>query len=177
MPELFSPPILSEKQLLVLAIEDQEEICLLMLLLHEMFCKLGHICVLTSDYLDALSKLSQREFDMVITDISVAGEDGIGLIKRIKADFPQLDVIGITANQTQYHYTDIIKAGASDFIMKPFSLDELETKIERIVRDRCLTAELIELSRRDDGLTGLYNFGTSSNYCEWKTDRSPQAVL
>ena len=89
MTKLFIPPRLSEKQLRILAIENQEEICLL---LHEMFCKLGHSCVPISNCLDALNKLSEREFDMVITDISIPGEDGIELIKRIKADFPELDV-------------------------------------------------------------------------------------
>ena len=174
MPQLFSPPRLSEKQLRVLAVEDQEEICLL---LHEMFCKLRHICVPVSNCLDALNKLSERDFDIVITDISMPGEDRIELIKQIRADFPELDVIAITGNQTQYHHTDIIKAGASDFIMKPFSLDDLEAKMKPIVRDRCLQAELIELSRQSDGVTGLQDLSLFGYNREWEADRSPQVVL
>ena len=170
MPKLLSPKRFSEKQLRILAVEDQEEICLM---LYEMFCKLGHICAPVSDGLEAIERLTQREFDMVITDISEPGEDRIELIKRIKADFTEVDVIAITGDQTQHHYTDIIKAGASDFITKPFSFDELEAKIKRIVRDRCLLAEIIELSMRDY-ITDLQNLRHFGNNLKWNSGRALQ---
>jgi diguanylate cyclase (GGDEF)-like protein len=56
----------------------------------------------------------------------------------------------------EYNYTEVIGVGASDFIDKPFNADELEAKINRIIRERSLRAELKRLSTRD-GLTGLYN--------------------
>jgi diguanylate cyclase (GGDEF)-like protein len=55
-----------------------------------------------------------------------------------------------------YKYTELIALGASDFVSKPFKVNELEAKISRIIRERELRAELEWLSTRD-GLTGLHN--------------------
>jgi diguanylate cyclase (GGDEF)-like protein len=82
--------------------------------------------------------------------------DGIELIKKIKTEFDDVDVIVITAYEMTYKYTDIIALGASDFISKPFNVDELEAKLNRILRERRLRVGLRRLSTRD-GLTGLYN--------------------
>ncbi len=56
----------------------------------------------------------------------------------------------------KYKYTDVIAAGAADFITKPFTLNELEAKLNRLIRERCLRQELELLAVRDP-LTGLYN--------------------
>ena len=65
-------------------------------------------------------------------------------------------MLTVTGYQTEYRYTDVIEIGASDFISKPFNVNELEAKINRIIRERELRAELKRLSIRD-GLTSLYN--------------------
>ena len=49
---------------------------------------------------------------------------------------PSLDVIIMTGFTDDYSYSDIIKAGAADFIAKPFHLSELKAKVERINRER-----------------------------------------
>jgi diguanylate cyclase (GGDEF)-like protein len=67
-----------------------------------------------------------------------------------------VDVLVVTGYQDEYKYTDVIEIGASDFISKPFNINELEAKINRIIRERELRAELKRLSIRD-GLTGLFN--------------------
>lgn len=82
--------------------------------------------------------------------------NGIELTKRIKTDFEDIDVVVVTGYQEEYKYTDVIEIGASDFISKPFNINELEAKINRIIRERELRAELKRLSIRD-GLTSLYN--------------------
>ena len=125
-------------------------------LLHEIITHLGHRVITAVDGIDALEKLTDDHFDIVITDISMPRMDGIELIKRIKTDFDDVDVIAITAYEMTYKYTDIIALGASDFISKPFNVDELEAKLNRILRERRLRVGLRRLSTRD-GLTGLYN--------------------
>ncbi|UCF01917.1 MAG: diguanylate cyclase [Deltaproteobacteria bacterium] len=125
-------------------------------LLHEIITHLGHRVITAVDGIDALEKLTDDHFDIVITDISMPRMDGIELIKRIKTDFDDVDVIAITAYEMTYKYTDIIALGASDFISKPFNIDELEAKLNRILRERRLRLGLRRLSTRD-GLTGLYN--------------------
>lgn len=125
-------------------------------LLHEVVSQLGHDSMTAVDGVDALEKLEENQFDIVITDISMPRMNGIELTKRIKADLEDTDVLVVTGYQEEYKYTDVIEIGASDFISKPFNINELEAKINRIIRERELRAELKRLSIRD-GLTGLYN--------------------
>ncbi len=137
----------------ILSVDDDQE---MLGLLHEVVSQLGHTSVTAADGVDALEKLGEDQFDMVITDISMPRMDGIELTKRIKADSDDIDVLVVTGYQAEYKYTDVIELGASDFISKPFNVNELEAKINRIIRERELRAELKRLSIRD-GLTGLYN--------------------
>jgi diguanylate cyclase (GGDEF)-like protein len=137
----------------VLSVDDDGE---LRELLHELIREMGHDSVTATDGVDALEKMKEKQFDIVITDINMPRLDGVGLIKRIASDFTDTDVIAITGFQTEYNYTDIIALGASDFISKPINIDEFEAKIKRIVRERDMRFELRQLSTCD-ALTGLYN--------------------
>ena len=137
----------------MLSVDDDGE---LRELLHELICQMGHASVTATDGVDALEKMEEKQFDIVITDINMPRLNGVGLIKRITADFSDTDVIAITGYQTEYNYTDIIALGASDFISKPINIDEFEAKIKRIVRERNMRFELRRLSTCD-ALTGLYN--------------------
>ena len=137
----------------ILSVDDDTEMAAL---LHEVVSQLGHTSVTAVDGVDALEKLGERQFDMVITDIAMPRMNGIELTKRIKTDLEDVDVVVVTGYQDKYKYTDVIEIGASDFISKPFNINELEAKINRIIRERELRAELKRLSIRD-GLTGLYN--------------------
>ena len=143
----------NEAQQSVLSVDDDGE---LRELLHELICQMGHSSVTAADGVDALEKMKEKQFDIVITDINMPRLDGVGLIKRIASDFTDTDVIAITGFQTEYNYTDIIALGASDFISKPINIDEFEAKIKRIVRERNMRFELRRLSTCD-ALTGLYN--------------------
>jgi diguanylate cyclase (GGDEF)-like protein len=140
-------------QLSMLSVDDDGE---LRELLHELICQMGHASVTAADGVDALEKMEEKQFDIVITDINMPRLNGVGLIKRITSDFSDTDVIAITGYQTEYNYTDIIALGASDFISKPIKIDEFEAKIKRIVRERNMRFELRRLSTCD-ALTGLYN--------------------
>ena len=137
----------------VLSVDDDGE---LRELLHELISQMGHASVTAADGVDALEKMEEEQFDIVITDINMPRLNGVGLIKRIASDYSDTDVIAITGYQTEYNYTDIIALGASDFISKPINIDEFEAKIKRIVRERNMRFELRRLSTCD-ALTGLYN--------------------
>jgi len=56
----------------------------------------------------------------------------------------------------KYRYTEVVEAGASDFIAKPFTVNELEAKINRLIRERSLREQLAKLAVRDP-LTALLN--------------------
>ena len=137
----------------VLSVDDDRD---LRDLLHELITGMGLISATAVDGMDALEKMKEDHFDIVITDINMPRLNGIGLIKRVAAEYSDTDVIAITGFQTEYNYTDIIALGASDFISKPINMNEFEAKIKRILRERNMRFELKQLSTRDS-LTGLYN--------------------
>jgi len=143
----------NQTQQSVLSVDDDQE---LRELLHELISQMGHISVTATDGVDALEKMQETQFDIVITDINMPRLNGVGLIKQIAANYNDTDVIAITGYQKQYSYTDIIALGASDFITKPININEFEAKIKRIVREREMRTELRRLSTCD-ALTGLYN--------------------
>jgi diguanylate cyclase (GGDEF)-like protein len=141
-------PVLS-----VLCVDNDREV---RELLHEVMNHLGHQGTTAVDGMDAMDKLANKHFDLVITDLNMPRMDGTKLIKTIKTEFDDVDVVAITAYEMTYKYTDIIALGASDFISKPFNVNELEAKINRITRERKQRIQLKQLSTCD-GLTGLYN--------------------
>lgn len=105
---------------------------------------------------NALEKLKEEEHSLLLTDMKMPGMDGLEVIKAVNKGFPDVGVIAMTGYSESYKYVDLINAGASDFIKKPFELDELEAKIRRIISERNLRNELNRLSITDS-LTALFN--------------------
>lgn len=118
--------------------------------------KFGYACKTANSGLDAAKKIDQERFDVIITDIVMPKMGGMELLRKIKEDHPDIDVLMMTGYGTEYTFTEVIKEGATDFISKPFHNDEIEAKLHRIMRERKLTEELFYLSIRDS-LTGLFN--------------------
>jgi len=117
---------------------------------------LGHAFDTAMDGEAAKDKLREGEFTMVLTDLTMPRCDGMQLLKHIKDGYPGIEVIVITGHAEHYGYTDVIRAGASDFITKPFGMDELEAKVSRVIREQTLIRKLEHLSMCDM-LTDLYN--------------------
>lgn len=142
----------TEKQR-ILAVDDDPFI---RNLLAEIMASWGYEHDIAEDGLAALDKLEENSYSIVITDVRMPGLNGIDLTKKIKEKSLDIDVIVITAYNADYKYTDVISAGACDFISKPFNINELEAKLHRIIRERELRHELERLSKHD-GLTNIYN--------------------
>jgi len=84
------------------------------------------------------------------------GIDGLELIRTIKEKFPDICAIAMTGYTREYKYVETINAGATDFINKPFGIEEIEAKVKRGIIERNIRQELNRLSITD-ALTGLYN--------------------
>ena len=117
--------------------------------------KIGFPSNSVSSGLEALNELGNNSYTIVLTDMKMPGMDGLDLIKRIQEEF-DISTIAMTGYVEGYTYVDVINAGASDFIKKPFGIEELEAKIRRIITERNLRKELNRLSITDS-LTELYN--------------------
>ena len=91
---------------------------------------------------EAVEFLQTRQYGLVVTDIVMPEMDGMELLLHVKDHYPQVDVLAISGHNELYNFTDLIVAGATDFISKPFKQDELKAKLQRIFRERLLLAEL-----------------------------------
>jgi diguanylate cyclase (GGDEF)-like protein len=110
----------------------------------------------------ALKTLESFNADVVLTDIMMQGMDGLELTRRIK-ELYDIDVMVMTGYSAEYSYEEAVKAGASDFIFKPFRFEELDLRITRVLREAQFKHERSKLLKEleklaiTDALTGLYN--------------------
>lgn len=137
----------------ILIVDDDEEINIV---LEKILKNLGFTVRSTLGGEDALKILNDMTFTFLLTDMRMPRMDGMELIKRVSAGFPDINIIAMTGYSEGYRYLDVLNSGASDFIKKPFESDELEAKIRRIINERNLKKELNRLSITD-ALTGLFN--------------------
>jgi two-component system response regulator AtoC len=98
---------------------------------------------------DALREVGAREYDLVLTDVRMPGMDGLALLKEIQRLRPELTVIVMSAYGAQEAAIEAMKAGAYDYLSKPFRRDEVVLVIrkaeerERLAREnRRLRSEL-----------------------------------
>jgi len=127
----------------VLVVDDEQNICAM---LTKFLRSSGYACESVNEPAKALEVLKRNGFELVISDIRMAGSDGLQLLTEILQIDPGLDTIMMTGYTNVYTYSDIIRAGATDFIAKPFELPELKAKIERIDRERKMQRELQEFN-------------------------------
>src|SRR2546430_15730004 len=73
----------------------------------------------------ALEHLSQQAVDAVVTDLRMPGMDGMQVLQQIGARFPGIPVIMMTAHGTVPLAVEAMKAGAADFVLKPFDRQEI----------------------------------------------------
>jgi len=116
----------------------------------------GHEFAAAKDGMEAMELLKKEAFDIIITDMVMPRMDGMELLKYTREYYPKTEVIVVTGHAGSFSYMDVIRAGAIDFISKPFTEDELEAKLNRVLRERWIISELERLSNCD-ALTGLFN--------------------
>ncbi len=85
---------------------------------------------------EALSRLNDAEFDLVLTDMRLPGRSGIDLLRLIKEKNPELPVIMITAYGSIENAVEAMKAGAANYLTKPVELDEMLAVIRHALLHR-----------------------------------------
>jgi DNA-binding NtrC family response regulator len=91
----------------------------------------GFTVLTTAGAAEALARLREQPIDLVVTDLRLPGMDGLGLLQAIKRDFPALPVVVMTAHGTVETAVEAMKAGAGDYVLKPFPLEELRLVIDK----------------------------------------------
>ncbi len=142
----------------ILIVDDERSMReFLDILLH----KSGHEVTVALHAEAAFTLLERERFDLTITDINLgAGRpDGLAVLSRVKEKDPQTEVIVITAFATTENAVQAMKAGAHDYLIKPFKVDELNVVVQKALEKRALVLENVLLrsklaAQHPDGIIG-----------------------
>src|SRR5436309_2737992 len=107
--------------------------------------ELGYDVVTAVDGPSALRMLGQALPALVITDLKMPGLSGLDLLKQVRADYPHITVILITAFGTVQTAVEAMKAGAYDYITKPIDYEQLALVVQRAMEHHNLLEEVRNL--------------------------------
>ena len=96
---------------------------------------------------EALDLRGRSPFDLMVTDIQMSGISGMELLARVRRDTPETQVIVITAFGTIEMAVEAIKAGAFEYVTKPFNRDELKLVVRKALRVQNLERDNVRLRR------------------------------
>jgi CheY-like chemotaxis protein len=115
----------------------------------------GFTVELASGGQEALAKIQQQPYDVVLLDIRMPDLDGIEVLSRITKQYPRTEVIMMTGFADFMTAVECLKNGARDYLVKPIHPTELVTRLNTLLRERELRHSLQELQR---------NFSSSALY-------------
>lgn len=122
----------------VLVVDDEEAV---REILAEGLESFGYEAIAVGSAAQALERLQSGDVDLVLTDIEMPGESGMVLLRRVKEIAPDLDVVMVTGVVDAHTAIEAIRRGASDYLTKPFNLDEVQIVVERTLDKRRLILE------------------------------------
>jgi CheY-like chemotaxis protein len=100
--------------------------------LFDLFCE-EHYCYATGTVEDALERLNQERFDIILTDISMPGKSGLELLAQVKQCWPETTVIMLSGIRDAEYAQSFIRMGAFDYIEKPFLIDDVRRTVEEAI--------------------------------------------
>ncbi len=144
----------------ILVVEDEDAI---RLALRGLLKREGYEVEQADDGESALQLINQQDFDLVITDLALGrGASGMDVLKAAKEVRPETAVVMITAHGNEKIAVEAMKAGAEDYVPKPFDNDELRVVVRRALERYRLQREnrlLLEQLHRERGFDNLVGSG------------------
>lgn len=95
-----------------------------------------YVCQTAETAEKAFARLEADPYDVVLTDISMPGLSGLELLGHVRQKYPTTPVIIISGISDEEHAQGLIRIGAFDFLLKPFSLEAVEKSVRRAVEYR-----------------------------------------
>lgn len=111
----------------------------------KMILKDNYRVLTASDGLKALEILNKEIVHLIILDLIMPGMHGVDVLKEVNKAYSDVDVIVVTAIKTVQTAIDAMKSGASDYIIKPFDIEEIKLIIEKTLQSRDLSQEVTYL--------------------------------
>jgi len=90
---------------------------------------------------EGLHEMTREPAEVVLTDLTMEGIDGMGVLRGVKEHWPDTEVVMVTAYGTAENAVAAMKQGAHDYITKPFNIDELKLVIEKVFDKRAMRVE------------------------------------
>jgi len=122
--------------------------------LAQAFESAGHSVKVVADGDAAIRALDGGDWDLIVTDLRMPGSDGIAVLRAARSAASSTSVIVMTAFGSVDAAVEAMRLGAADFVAKPFSLSEMELKVERLLKERQATTHVALLSERERARTG-----------------------
>lgn len=108
----------------------------------------GYEVVTANSGEQALEKLNEDYFDVVLTDLKMGKTDGMAVLERVRETLPDTSVVMMTAFASVESAIEAMKKGAVDYIVKPFHNEEIKLTIRRILEQKRLITENIALKQQ-----------------------------
>ena len=108
---------------------------------------LGHATAVAGSVDEALGRLAQASFDVVLTDLSMPGRSGLDLLRQVQAESPEIPVVLITGKGAIDTAMEAIKGGAYDYLAKPPHLEMMGALLRRAIEKKRMAEEVKHLQR------------------------------
>lgn len=112
----------------ILVVDDEPQ---MLIALHETLRRKGYSVTTAGSAMEALCRLREKYYRLVITDMRMPELDGMDLLRKVKSTSPQTPVVMLTAYGTIQSAVDAMRIGAFDYLLKPFSSESLEAVVRR----------------------------------------------
>jgi DNA-binding NtrC family response regulator len=129
----------------IFVIDDEESMCNFMAI---MLQKEGYEVVTSTRPEEAVRKICASPYDLVIADMMMPEMDGLELLKEVRKQNADQDFIMMTAFASVESAIEAMKHGASDYITKPFKIDEIKIAIKRAINHKTVVNENKSLKRQ-----------------------------
>ncbi len=138
----------------ILIVEDDREMCRF---LSELLSEEGYQVEVVYDGPSALERYKQTDFDLTVTDLMMPAMKGTELVRRLKEVDPEALVLLVTAFGSIESAVETMRAGAHNYLTKPFRTDEILLSVSRALEQRKLRKELLRLRSEVQGRYGFEN--------------------
>jgi Response regulators consisting of a CheY-like receiver domain and a winged-helix DNA-binding domain len=135
---------------LILIVEDDGDISQM---LNELLTGQGYETMQAFSGTEALLCLEKRVPEAVILDLMLPGMDGEDVLRGIKEDYPRVGVIVSSARDDVQTRVSLLRAGADDYVVKPFDTEELLARLEAVLRRRTVSGESVNSAGAQEVLT------------------------
>ncbi|HEU4343052.1 MAG TPA: sigma-54 dependent transcriptional regulator [Candidatus Binatia bacterium] len=146
-------PVLPDLVPSVLVIDDEPMTCKQ---LERLLAYNGYVVTTAGSAEDGLKKLEKQAIDLVITDLRLPGISGVDLTKRMRELWPDIPVVVMTGYAEIATAVEVLKLGASDYLVKPFSAAAIHESIRNVVEKARV---FMEIRRFREQIKGQYELG------------------